>query len=108
MDGQDWQTVTVRRSAKKATSSAPPVSAHTALMRKLDSDEPVKIKSLSSASRQSIIQARVALGWNQVQLNTSCSFPSNSIRDIESGKAIPSPKQLNILNRVLKLSLKCE
>ena len=107
MDHQDWQTVVVRgkkqADAKKAHS---PVSAHTALMRKLDQDEPVKIKKLSNESRQAIVQARVALSMNQTQLNTACSFPLNAIRDIEAGRATPSPTQKNVLNRVLKLVLK--
>ena len=107
MDHQDWQTVVVRQK-KQTTSRAPPVSAHTALMRKLDSDEPVKRKTLSSASRQEIILARTALSLNQTQLNTACSFPQNSIRDIESGRVTPSPTQLGVLNRILKLRIKCE
>jgi len=110
MDNQDWQTVTMKKrgSSNKSTDSRPPVSAHTALMRKLDHDEPVRIKSLSAASRQQIIQTRTANSWTQVQLNNACCFPAHTIRDIENGKAQPSPTQLNSLNRLLKLALKYE
>jgi len=109
MDHQDWQTVTVRgkgRNSSSGAARAPPVSAHTALMRKLASDEPVKVRSLSAATRQTIIQTRVNLSMNQAQLNNACSFPQNTIRDIESGKAIPTPTQLNVLSRVLKTVIK--
>ena len=108
MDHQDWQTVTVRGKGRGGGGSTrpPPVSAHTALMRKLDSDAPVKLRSLSAATRQTIIQTRVGLSMNQTQLNAACSFPQNTIRDIESGKAIPTPTQLNVLSRVLKTVIK--
>ena len=102
---QDWQTVTLRGNAKK-TQNAPKVSAHTVLMRRLDHDEPVKIKKLSHESRQAMIQARVALSLNQTQLNTACSFPQNTVRDIEAGRATPSPTQKNALSRALKVVLK--
>lgn len=110
MDCQDWQTVVVRGKAVKKTHAtlAPPKSAHSALMHKLDHDEPVKVKKLSNESRQAIIHARVGMSMNQTQLNTACSFPINSIRDIESGRVTPSPTQLNVLSRVLKLVLKYE
>ena len=110
MDDQDWTTVVIKKKGGAHSSrqgeSRQPVSQHTALMRKLDSETPVKIKTLSAASRQSIVQARVALSLNQSQLNGACSFPQNTIRDIENGKAIPTPAQLNALSRALKIVLK--
>jgi len=110
MDDQDWTTVVIKKKGGAHSSSQSesrrPISQQAALMRKLASDEPVKLRSLSATSRQSIIQARVALTMNQSQLNTACSFPQNTIRDIESGKAIPTPTQLNVLSRVLKMVLK--
>ena len=107
MDCQNWEPVTVRRS--HTTSKAAPVhySATASYMQKLDqSDGIVKKKELSSTSRTEIMQTRVALGLNQVQLNQQCAFPANTIRDIESGRAVPSPGQMTILSRVLKISLK--
>jgi len=110
MDDQDWTTVVIKKKGSAHSSSQSdsrrPISQQAALMRKLDSDAPVKLRTLSAASRQSIIQARVALTMNQSQLNAACSFPQNTIRDIESGKAIPTPTQLNVLSRVLKMVLK--
>jgi ribosome-binding protein aMBF1 (putative translation factor) len=105
MDGQDWTPVVVNKS--KARSSAPKqVSAEVAAQRRLDNDDPPKPKSLSPESRQAIIQGRVANKWNQTQLNTQCSFPQNTIRDIENGKLCPTPQQKNVLSRVLNVVLK--
>ena len=111
MDGQDWATVVVRNTKKPTHTGGPTrphVTAAVALASRLDSDHhhPKPTKSLSSESRQAILQGRVANKWNQAQLNTQCSFPQNTIRDIENGKLCPTPQQLNVLSRVLKVVLK--
>ena len=112
MENQDWTTVVIKKKgsshASRQSESHTPMSQHTSLMRKLDSETPVKLKSLSTTSRHAIVQARVGLTWNQSQLNNACAFPANTIRDIESGKIIPTPTQLNALSRVLKITLKLE
>jgi ribosome-binding protein aMBF1 (putative translation factor) len=82
-------------------------TAGAAVLRRLDTEElPLPTKLLSGASRHAIVTARIAREWTQAQLNTQCSFPPNTIRDIESGKLCPTPTQLGVLNRVLKLALK--
>lgn len=111
MDCQDWSRVTLpgRRptAAGGAGAGRPIQSAGAALVRRLETEElPQSTKSLGGASRHSIASARVAREWTQAQLNTQCSFPSNTIRDIESGKLCPTPAQLGALNRILKLALK--
>lgn len=109
MDGQDWEPVVVRGKAKQTpTVKHTSISATALHLRKIESDEPVKIKRLSNDSKQAMIQARVANKWNQDQLNTQCALPPHTIRDIENGKIHPSPAQLNVLNRVLKLALRYE
>lgn len=119
---QDWDHVIIKKrqvdraiaraSAASSTSSTGgrvTFSSDAALQRKLaESDDigQVKIKTLGPETRQEIVQRRVANGWNQQQLNQQCGFPANLIRDIESGRVTPSPTQLNILNRILRASLK--
>lgn len=113
-DGQDWQTVTIRGKPKSVSGAAmsgpkPKVSFQVNQMRKIEQAEgPLKVKQLSSESKQMLIAKRVANGWNQQQLNQQCQFPANTIRDIENGKSTPTPGQLNVLNRVLKAGLKYE
>lgn len=108
MDCQDWNEVVLAKRPAKGTTSRAPVSGEAIRLRRLEEDDvPVKLrKTLSAETRQEIIKARVANGWNQTQLNMECAFPSNTIRDIESGKQVPTPTQLNVLNRTLKLALK--
>jgi ribosome-binding protein aMBF1 (putative translation factor) len=108
MDGQDWSPVVVNKGKTRssAASDQKHVSPGLAAQHRIENDEPRKTKSLSPESRKAILQARVANKWNQTQLNTQCSFPQNTIRDIENGKLCPTPQQLNVLSRVLKVILK--
>lgn len=109
---QDWQTVTVRGRRKPATNGdgAPKQqSAAQAQQHRADREDlPVSSRFLSSETRQQIIAKRVEQKWSQVDLDKQCNFPPHTMRDIESGRAVPSPTQLNVLNRVLKVALKFE
>ena len=113
MEHQDWTPVVVhaRRGGAGTAAKAearPAVTAAVAQARRLENDELPKAKTLSAASRQQMIQGRVAHGMNQVQMNQACSFPPHTIRDIEASKLHPTPSQLNTINVVLKLALKYE
>lgn len=118
MDHQDWTTITVRntrRPAGGAGTGAPGAPRRTVtnearIARELDGDDMprVHVKRLSAESRQQIVAARVAKSWDQARLNTMCSFPPHTIREIEAGRFHPSPGQLNVLNRVLQIALRYE
>jgi hypothetical protein len=109
MDGQDWEPITVG-SAKRAAAPKPAHAPGAKLLHALEDDDAPKkpTRSLSKESRESIIALRNARTpkLSQVELNTLCSFPANTIRDIEAGRLCPSPKQLDVLNRVLRTTLK--
>lgn len=117
MDCQDWTPVVVKNKRRAtaavggagstATGVRTAVSAGAAAMRRVEADEIAKpTKSLSAESRAEIIRRRTENTQTQAQLNTACSFPPNTIRDIEAGKLCPTGAQLNVLNRVLKTALK--
>ncbi len=109
MDCQDWETVKIRKRAPKPK-PAPAHIAGSKTLRILDEDDmPVKpTRSLSKESRDEIIRLRNAHEpkWSQADLNTACSFPLHTIRDIEFGILCPNPTQLTVLNRVLRTTLK--
>ena len=112
MQHQDWAPLTISSKAAVAVAkkAAAPikVSSEAVHARKIaDADAPIKLKQLSSESRQNMIQVRTqTLKKTQAELNQLCQFPPNTIRDIEAGKLTPSNGQLNVLSRVLKISLK--
>ena len=121
MDDQDWTVVTVKRSSRGGGSlhhnpEKKSVMAKTIVSRvnhqqlqeatKLDATEIGKPKQLTPESRNEIIQKRLALGKTQIQLNQDCRFPANTIREFEAGRVCPNQQKLQILNRLLKVSLK--
>ena len=116
MDCQDWTPTVLRNGkvmqARKAAEQAsrPKISAEVIRLAKLaEEDAPMKkAKSLSIESRQSMMRLRAEQKWSQRDLDMRCSFPANTIRDLENGKIAPSSTQLNIINRVLKTGLKLE
>jgi ribosome-binding protein aMBF1 (putative translation factor) len=108
MDGQDWEPIRIGTNKTKSyNDKRQTFSSSVIQQRKVEKhDGPLKVKSLSNESKQEMIRTRIAAGMNQQQLNVACAFPPHTIRDIECGKCQPSPSQLNILNRILKLHLK--
>jgi ribosome-binding protein aMBF1 (putative translation factor) len=117
MDHQDWNPTILRNgkvmAARKAAEQAakPKMSAEAIRLAKLANDEdgvPKRAKTLSAESRQAMMRLRAEQKWSQRDLDMRCSFPANTVRDLESGKVAPSTTQLNIINRVLKTGLKLE
>lgn len=110
MDGQDWTPVKINNHAARAPNvptvahKGNPEAAHA--RRLAEADAPVKLKTLTAASRQEIVTRRAANKWSQQDLNQHCNFPVNTIREIEAGRLTPSIAQLNTLNRILKTGLK--
>lgn len=117
LSGQDWDPVIMkkrndnRKMAQAATAGQRAAGVHWSpeaeRQRKLaEADGPMKQKRLAPESKQQIVNQRVANNWSQADLNMRCSFPLNTIRDIEAGKIVPNGQMLNVLNRVLKVSLR--
>ncbi len=111
MDCQDWNPVVVRGKStpKTVVSEKPKVSAEAIRLAKLANNEEVKkARVLSKESRQAMMQLRAAQKWTQRDLDMRCSFPANTVRDLEAGKLAPSSGQLSRLNQILKTGLKLE
>jgi ribosome-binding protein aMBF1 (putative translation factor) len=108
MDCQDWTPVIVRSSARIAEKKQPQPkrSAEAQHLAKIEREEIVKPKMLSSESRQELVKRRLEEKLTQQQLDQRCAFPPHTLRDLESNKRAPSSKELQTLNRVLKVGLK--
>jgi ribosome-binding protein aMBF1 (putative translation factor) len=109
MDGQDWTVVTVKRQRSSGTKAGGQVHATPGsgnLRAVAQSDDIIKPKQMTHAGRTEIIQKRAAMNMTQVQLNQMCRFPTNTMREIEAGRAQPTVQQLSMLNRVLKSAVK--
>ena len=111
MDCQDWNPVVLRSSARiaektKANQIQPKRSAQAQHLAKLEREEFTKPKTLAPESRQELVKRRLEEKLTQQQLDQRCAFPPHTIRDLEGNKRAPTSKELQTLNRVLKIGLK--
>ena len=115
MSHQDWTPLQIRsagavRAAHAATTAAVSAARSAAAAAAAErEDAPLKPshRTLSAESRAELVRIRASeRKLSQVQLNTLCSFPPNTIRDFENGRLSPTPTQLNVLNRVLHTAFK--
>lgn len=107
-EGQDWTRVVLKSSGPRR--SAPTErrgdGGEGQRLRKLEQATTAgKRKVLSEITRRQIASYRVGVGWSQDELNRQCQFPVNTIREIESGRLVPNPRQLNQLNATIKMNL---
>jgi len=115
---QDWANIVIGTKSSTAKVNAPKVPGTNTLLkvittgaaasaRTLDAATDVgKRKELTSESRQAMMSARAANKMTQVELNQRCSFPANTIRDMEAGRLTPNQSQISVLQRILKIQLK--
>ena len=113
MEHQNWEPQIIRKPASqiRATGKKEIVerrSDEAIRLAKLDQAEYTKPKMLTPASRQELLQKRLAEKLTQQQLDQRCSFPPHTVRDLEANKRAPTSKELQTLNRVLKCGLKLE
>lgn len=117
MDHQNWEPQVIRKSAEAIKRDAMRTGQKVTVERKsdesirqakLEQQEFGKPKMLASASRQELVQRRLAEKLTQQQLDQRCSFPPHTIRDLEANKRPPTQKELQTLNRILKCGLRLE
>lgn len=110
---QDWEPVTIRSKnpsigTKKTAVTVERKSSEAARLAKLEREDVVKPKTLTSESRQALVAARVGLKKSQTEMDRQCAFPANTFREIEAGRLTPVGAMLNRINRELKISLRLE
>lgn len=106
MDNQDWTPVVVNKIKPKTQILAKLCDPDAALKRKLENDDiHVKAKMFSHESKQAIIQYRISNKLSQAEFDARCSFPRNTIQQLEANKRAPTTKELQTLNKVLKTGL---
>jgi DNA-binding transcriptional regulator YiaG len=108
MDGQDWEPLKIggAGSGSGAGAGGPKRSAEAIRQAKLaDADGPVHVKVLTPDAVRTIQDYRRQNSLTQKQLDQRLSFPANTVQALESRKAGPSTKQLQVLNQLLKSGL---
>ena len=110
MDGQDWEAVRIRNQAAVRTmnqaGAAPHASNEVAKQAKIAAAEtPGRIKTLTPEAVRTIQDYRRVNELTQKQLDQKCSFPPHTLQTLEARKTGPTPRQLQILNQLLKTGL---
>ena len=106
MDNQDWTPVVVKKTKPVTHITLKNSNPEYVLHKKLENEEiHVKAKMFSNESKQTIIQYRISNKLSQGDLDARCSFPRNTIQQLEANKRAPTTKELQTLNRVLKTGL---
>ncbi len=117
MEHQNWEPQVIHKTAAQLRADALRKGEKQTVARRSDTanhlakverEEFVKSKMLSSESRQELVQRRLAEKLTQQQLDQRCCFPAHTIRDLEANKRAPSSKELQTLNRILKCGLRLE
>jgi len=102
---QDWKPVVLKKKLDVKTEHRSQFEEKHKEKTKLESDDPEPPKTLTLKTGQQIQQARCKLGLTQVQLAGKIAVDQATIRDYESGTAIPERSVLNKLNRILKIKI---
>ena len=107
LEHQNWTPQVVRKKkdnidggSKKKISQAQ--QRDNKLMKKADNDDLTHDK-ITLELRVKIQQGRASQKWTQKDLANRCNLPVNVINEIESGKAIYNPQQINKIKRILKI-----
>jgi hypothetical protein len=120
MEHQDWSPVTLRHRRGGSAAAAAAAgekcivgrdcgASERAHARKLEAaDGPARIKRISAASKQELIQARLSRGLTQDKADAACALPKHTFRDIESAKMLPGPSILRAISRELSVNLRFE
>jgi hypothetical protein len=105
MEHQQWAPVVLKRTA--APKPQHQNQDHANHMKKLDDDLPdLPKKCVETTSIQTLIQTRLLMKLTQKMADTKCAFPSNTFRDIEAKKIVPTEKQQQIIQKQFNVQLK--
>ena len=107
LEHQNWTPQVVRNKkdnidggSKKKISQAQ--QRDNKLMKKADNDD-LKHDKITLELIVKIQQGRASQKWTQKDLANRCNLPVTVINEIESGKAIYNPQQINKIKRILKI-----
>ncbi len=109
LDHQDWKQVTIRstqsinQEKKQSTKKISQEKQQDIKLHKQVEEDNLKHAKITQELRTKIIQGRASKKWKQKDLAQKCNLPVSVINEIESGKAIYNPQQINKIKKILKL-----
>lgn len=118
MDSQDWTPVVIKRKytkkeliqkGKTTTEIRDPEKNEKIRLAKIENDDNIgPKKQINAESLQELIRKRIELKVNQERADTMCSFPRNTIKEIEAKRLLPTEEQKRRIQRYLGVQLKID
>jgi hypothetical protein len=118
MDNQDWTPVVIKRrytkkeliqKGKTTTEVRDPEKNEKVRLAKIENDDNIgPKKQVNADSLQELIRKRIELKINQERADTLCSFPRNTIKEIEAKRLLPNEEQKRRIQRYLGVQLKID
>ncbi len=109
MEHQDLTYVNIGKAAGNRRVNQPPRSHAAAVLAKVEAgEEATRPKVFTADAVRAIQDFRRAQTKTQRELDQLCSFPAGTINAFESRKAGPTQRQLQELNRLLRVDLRLE
>ena len=105
LNHQDWEPQVVRKKKKNELPKnklSQTQQRDNKLLKKADNND-FKHDKITLELRKKIQQGRSSHKWTQKDLANKCNLPITVINEIESGKAIYNPQQINKIKRILKI-----
>ena len=99
---QDWNYITLNKVKPKQKIS--PIQKQSSVIKK-NEDGDIKIKKVSKSMAQSVINARVAKQWTQIQLAHNAAVDYKIIGEIERGGCIYDSDVFNKICKVLGVNI---
>ena len=109
LDHQDWKQVTLRskqsinQEKKQSTKKISQEQQKDRKLHKQVEEDNLKHTKITQELRTKIIQGRASKKWKQKDLAQKCNLPVSVINEIESGKAIYNPQQINKIKKILNI-----
>lgn len=101
---QDWKKVVLSKNAKTKTNNNHG-NNEKKLVDKFDPENQTKLNVSNHELANAIRKIRSEKKMSQSEVDKSCDFPKNTVRDYENCKAVIDPNQLNKLNRLFGVKL---
>ena len=103
MQHQDWEQVIFKKPPPPSKVTHASYDAINA--KKIDlATDPEHLKHVSKVLASAITQARCLKQLKQTDVDKSCNFPPKTCQNIEGGKAIYNPNEINKIARLLGLN----
>ena len=108
-DHQDWTPVVLHRRNPARERQGGGDGGERARLARLEESTDIADapkKRVAPESIQNLIRKRMELKINQDKADQVCQFPRHTFRDIESHRALPTPKQMSVIQKLLGISIR--